>query len=307
MTLFLKAIKETNMKKLLLCRPHGGLNDILCQIKKCLKYASEHDRELYIDGSRSGFLDSFENYFIAPKGVHLKGIDFLSQPFDVYPHCLSDNITTFKSKYHLTIRNYTHIPTNTILSFDFDKSYAEQILVHEQCGGGTSSIKVLEKFTLKENIRLHISKIIESLGEYDAIHVRHTDYKTDYEKFFSDINDKLGDKIVLCTDSYECQVYAKSLWKERLHIATNIPDTQGKRLHTNPNLDRFQTNMDTLVDLFILAYGQNLYTTKVDKGIVSGFGRLAGLLRNRKDLIEKLLWNKRTVVDTPNTVLCSIK
>jgi hypothetical protein len=290
------------MKKLLLCRPHGGLNDILCQIEKCLKYALEHDRELYIDGSHSGFLDSFENYFLAPEGVHLKGIDFLSPPFDVYPHCLSDDITTFKHKYDIAVRNFIHIPTNTLLSFDFDKSYVEQILVHTACGGGTNSINVFEKFTLKENIRQHISKIIENLGEYDAIHVRHSDYKTDYEKFFKEINDKLGDKIILCTDSYECQLYAKSLWKEKLQIVTNIPDTQGKILHYNRNLDRFQTNLDTLTDLFVLTCGKNLYTTNIDKGFISGFGGLANLLRERKDLIEKLLWDKKDSLKNNNFI-----
>jgi hypothetical protein len=317
------------MKKLLLCKPHGGLNDILCQIEKCLKYALAYDRELYIDGSHSGFLDSFENYFAVPAegGIYFKNIDFLTPPFDVYPHCLSDNITTFKWKFDLTIQRAVHIPTDTVLSFDFDKSYTEQILVHEQGGGGDNSINAFEKLMLKENIRLHISKIIENLGEYDAIHVRHSDYKTDYENFFSDISDKLGDKIVLCTDSYECQVYAKSLWKERLQIVTNIPNTQGKPLHNNRNLDRFAVNLDTLTDLFVLACSKNLHITKIDlwnttvkstnkdiknlyvakhaakieKGFISGFGRLASSLHKRKGLIEKLLWNKKVAVDTPNT------
>jgi hypothetical protein len=292
---------EAEVKKMLLCRPFGGLNDILCQIAKCLKYALEYDRELYVDCSHSGFLDSFANYFIAPEGVYFKDIDFLTPPFDVYPHCLVNDIRGFTVQRDLATKKAVHIPTNTVLSFDFDKSYAEQILVHAQAGGGDSSINVLEKFVLKENVRLHISKIIENLGEYDAIHVRHSDYKTDYQKFFADINGKLGSKIVLCTDSYQCQVYAKSLWGGRLHIVTNIPDTKGIRLHGNRNLDRFQTNIDTLTDLFILACGKNLYTTNINRGFVSGFGILANALHRRKDLIEKLLWSNQAAIDTPDT------
>jgi hypothetical protein len=177
----------------------------------------------------------------------------------------------------------------TQITFDFSKDYDDQILVYEQSGGGADSILMLEKLTLKENIKKHIRAIIEPLGDYDALHVRNTDYKTDYKKFFAEINSKLDKTVVLCTDSLECQTYAKEFWGSRLKVVTNLPDTKGKTLHENRKLDRFQTNLDTLTDLFVLACSKNLYFTAVKKGWVSGFGNLAKSLHERQDLIRKLL------------------
>jgi hypothetical protein len=61
-------------------------------------------------------------------------------------------------------------------------------------------------------------------------------------------------------------------------------------LHKNKKLDRFQTNVDTLTDLFILSCSKNLYFTKMKKGWVSGFANLAKSLHERQDLIHRLLY-----------------
>jgi hypothetical protein len=249
---------------------------MLVRIEKCYEYAKSHNRLLYIDTSRSGFLDDFDKYFIAPEGVFLN-----------LSHILSLGCEEFDRKKLKIIINGSF---NTQVVFDFSKDYDDRILIYEESGGGSRSILMLEKLSLKDNIKTHIRTIVDSLGEYDAIHVRNSDYKTDYKKIFAQINDKLNEKIVLCTDSYECQTYAKKLWGDRLQIVTNIPNTKGKPLHTNKKLDRFQTNINTLTDLFILACSKNLYFTSMKKGWISGFGNLAKNLHERQDLICKLLY-----------------
>jgi hypothetical protein len=55
-------------KKYIFCRPHCGLNDILCQIATCIFYALDYRRVLYIDTSRSAFLDDFDRYFTTRRG-----------------------------------------------------------------------------------------------------------------------------------------------------------------------------------------------------------------------------------------------
>ncbi|MDR1911169.1 MAG: hypothetical protein LBQ52_02325 [Helicobacteraceae bacterium] len=55
-------------KKYIFCRPRGGLNDILCQIDICILYAIDYRRVLYIDTSRSAFLDDFDRYFTTRRG-----------------------------------------------------------------------------------------------------------------------------------------------------------------------------------------------------------------------------------------------
>ncbi|GHV08352.1 hypothetical protein AGMMS50229_16640 [Campylobacterota bacterium] len=269
---------------------------------KCAKYAEANGRILYIDTERSGFLDSFDNYFtsLSPT-IHLGKLDFLSPPFDVFPSCLSFDITTYQSKKRAN-NIYRHSLTNIPLTFDFSKSYAEQILVHEHSEGGEPAVDMLEKLKLKENIRQYIEQIISGLGEYDAIHIRNTDFKTDYKKFFSEINDRLGARVVVCTDDLECQTYAKSFFGKRLSIVADIPDTRGKTLHCNKDIDRFHTNLITLCDLFVLACGQNLYFTHIEpdkhysmtlgRAYLSGFSRLANALHQRPSLIQRLLYDK---------------
>ncbi|MDR2790825.1 MAG: hypothetical protein LBB59_07635 [Campylobacteraceae bacterium] len=265
-------------KKIVICRPHGGFNDMLVRINKCYKYAKAHDRDLYIDASRSGFLDDFDKYFkVSEKGIFLNISHLL----------LLKNVSSLDRE-KLKIIADSSFDTQSV--FDFSKDYDDQILVYEESGSGDESIFVFEWLLLKEGVRKHIVNTIKPLGEYDALHVRNSDYKTNYKKFFTDINDKIGSKIVLCTDSYACQEYAKKFWGEKFHIVTNIPDTKGESLHENKKLDRFQTNLDTLTDLFVLACGKNLYFTAMKKGWISGFGNLAKSLHERRDLVQKLLY-----------------
>ncbi|MDR1460678.1 MAG: discoidin domain-containing protein [Campylobacteraceae bacterium] len=285
-------------KKIVFCRPRGGLNDMLVQMQKCRKYALAYDRELYIDGSRGGFLDSFSNYFIVPNGVYFEGFDFDKYDFSCYPSCLENDIINYKTTWLIEKRYHAHIVTNESITFDFSKPYEEDILVYDQGGGGFGA-DAFEWLRLNEKVRTHIIDILEKLGEYDAIHVRNTDYKTDYKTFFEDIKDKLGNKIVLCTDDLQCQLYAKSFFGDKLCIVTELPNTQGKKLHSNRNLDRYSTNINTLTDLFILASGKSLYFSTIlpDSNYphtfsgtsISGFSKLAKALHEKQDLVKNVL------------------
>ncbi|MDR1555188.1 MAG: hypothetical protein LBS39_04080 [Campylobacteraceae bacterium] len=291
-------------KKIVFCRPRGGLNDMLTQIQKCYEYAKKYDRKLYIDSSKSGFLDSLGNYFIMANEVYFEEFeDFVQYNFTVYPTCLENNIINYQSIWSNENRCVVHITTNEPIRFNFSKHYEEDILVHEQDGGGLG-VEAFEWLKLNEKVKIHIVSIIEKLGKYDAIHVRNTDYKTDYKTFFENIKDNLGNKIVLCTDDLQCQLYAKSFFGNKLCIATELPNTQGKTLHMNINLDRYSTNLNALTDLFILASGENLYFSTIlprkenpftmgGMG-VSGFSKLAKALHERQDLVKKILYENCT-------------
>ena len=276
------------MENIVLCKPRGGLNDILVQIEKCWKYAIEHNRCLHIDTSRSGLLDDFQNYFILPKGV-FSGSPNLQPPFNCNPEFLSNNISDYPLNFNAEKRNYTYTPNGELVTFDFSRSHPHQILVHEQCGGGLDSFHALRKLNLQPKIASHIYKLVSELGEYDAVHVRNTDYKTNYREFFSEIDKKLGDRIVLCTDDFSCQKYAQSIWGNRLKTVTDIPETNGKPLHYNKDIDRFSANLDAITDLILLSLGKNLFFSRLENGYLSGFTRLANELHRRKDVVENLL------------------
>jgi hypothetical protein len=279
------------IKKKLLCRPRGGLNDTLVQIEKCWLYAEEYNRQLFIDTSKSGLLDNLDNYFQLPPEVSC-GFPFDNGIDNIFPN---ENLLlrlNYESRYSKTQRNYTFINTENLISFDFTKDYIEDILVHEQCGGGRISVAALSRLKIKRNIADAIIKQIEIAIPYDAVHIRNTDYQTNYIEFFKKLQLEGEKNLVLCTDDLACQEYAKNLWGNRLKIPNPAPNTNGKPLHENPNLDRNATNIAAITDLILLVCAENLFYTKLEQGIISGFTQLALDLREIPGAAHKLLESK---------------
>jgi len=310
-------------ERILFCRPCYGLNDMLVHIEKCYQYCRKYKRKLYVDGtvSHGGFLDDFSNYFIPlDEAISFDKIDFLTPPFDVFPKCLYNDLYN----YDIYVNKETTLrmtKDGNILTFDFKKNYEEQILVHVQGSGADTGILALAKLGLKEDVKLHIKNIIDSIkkqsgnkGKYDAIHVRNTGYKTDYKSYFSEIKNKLNKLTVICTDDYVCQQYAKIFFGERIMSVTDIPDLSScpiKNLEGNNYIDRHKTNVDTLTDLLILACAEKIYHSPnyggyysnveldpekepimwyVRQGIKSGFLTLAENLHGNKRIIDNMLY-----------------
>jgi hypothetical protein len=288
-------------KKIVFCRMRGGFGDGFAQIQRCYEYAKKYDRKLYIDGSRGGFLDSFNNYFVVSEDVYFERFnDFARYDFSCYPACLENDVVNYKTRWDSNLNRHVHSQSGVPIIFNFSKHYDEDILVHEHHSDGSNAFKVFEWLRLNEKVRTHIVNILEKLGEYDAIHVRNTDYKTDYKTFFEDIKDKLGDKIVLCTDDLQCQLYAKSFFGDKFCIVTELPDTQGKPLHYHSTTNKFAINLATITDLFLLAKAKHLYFSTISPSssykhtlsgtFISTFSRLAKDLHEGQDLVQKILY-----------------
>ena len=274
------------MKKQLLCRPCGGLNDMLNQIYLCMSYAKKFDRELWVDTTRSGFGDCFRHYFNTTSEMNF-GVPEDHEARSCFPHEVEGKIMTYQRSWHKDFGGVILLPEGPLLTFDFDRDYEEELLIHDQVGGGKQGSGALRVLTLKDNIASEIKEQLIALGSYIAIHVRHTDYKTDYQGFFARIKQKVGDnKVVLCTDSFECQQYAQSVFPN-IEMASDIPDTQGKSLHENPEVASFETNVQTLKDLVVISCGREFLYAKTEGKILSGFAILALCLRG-KGLRNKL-------------------
>jgi hypothetical protein len=142
---------------------------------------------------------------------------------------------------------------------------------------------------LKPGIKQRIESIVQSLGKYDAIHVRNTDLTTDYREWFKRLDDRIKGRVVLCTDDLRCQQYAKALWGDRLVEIHDVPDTSGTPLHRFVREEQHALNVDALTDLFVLACAENFHSTRTNRDEISGFGRLADSLRSNPRIIKKLL------------------
>ena len=78
-------------QRLLLCRPQGGLNDMLCQVEACCRYGERSGRSVIVDTNYAGstyFRDDLRNYFRSRHGKLILGLDDPSSldGATVFPH-----------------------------------------------------------------------------------------------------------------------------------------------------------------------------------------------------------------------------
>ncbi|PPC88318.1 MAG: hypothetical protein CTY31_03850 [Hyphomicrobium sp.] len=169
------------------------------------------------------------------------------------------------------------------------------MLVNDNSLGGDNSIDALARLKFSDHVSWAIKRKMNALpSDYLAVHVRNTDYRTDYESYFSEIKDRVRDKtVVVCSDDVSCIAYARNFFTESsIMTVSEIPDTNGKTLHHNKKLNRYQTNLDALTDLIALSLSTELYFANVDKGFPSGYSRLANNLNRRKNIALNLFYKQ---------------
>lgn len=290
------------MSRYLLCRPRGGLNDTLCQIEKCWQYCDKYNRILIIDTTRSGifikFSDIFKditnsNYLFELSNEKIIEINNLTCQIKQ----IEGKLDSYKSIY-INKENYNLVDINQKISFDFDKDYQEDVLIYEQCGGGTDSFKLLKKLTFVDDLKLKI-KNLKLKTNYKSIHVRNTDYKTDYTTLFKNIKSELkGDDVLICSDDgnvinkaidilSESNVFTKtnnkfSLDGNPLHNTFNNYTDEEKRILTE----------NSIIDLVLLGLSDKIYYSNIsnfDFTVISGFTKLSLLLNEEKSVINQLI------------------
>jgi hypothetical protein len=272
-----------------ICKARGGISDALNVMEMCCQYAHKYRRKIIVLTSYTNFHDYFEECFILPTYISTKRID-VQYPASVYPYCLKDDIYTYETL--INIPYQLKALDGSDLRFDLRKNYDEQYLVYDFWGGGELSVYFMKRIKLREDLRFHISSTVKKLGLYSAVHIRNTDYQTDYKLFLNVVRESLThNRIVICTDSYEVQQYGKYLFGDKAIIPTEIPDLGGKPLHEHRQdaEGKYKMLVDAITDLFILACSKKLYITKVQHEVYSGFSRLALNLHKRKYLVRKLL------------------
>ena len=289
-----------------LCRPRGGLNDTFCQIEKCWHYAETFGRTLIIDTRKSGLFGEFADFF-SPVDASIKvepdttRVDPAINSRDCYPPRMSgpriygmldDHDTSYSNAY----RNHVDRVSGALLTFDFDRDYRESVLIHEQCGGGDLSFSLLDRITLSETVRSIVLDRIAGLGrDYVAMHVRNTDYQTDYESLFNTIYPEVvGKSVLICSDDADVIVKAKNFFRaSTVFSISEIPHTNQKPLHgewtMKTDQERKSAAIASIVDLCALGLASKLYFTNVTAGHPSGFSRLAQHLNENKHLVFKLL------------------
>lgn len=278
----------------LLCRPVGGLNDSLNQLEICWQYAAATHRVLILDGMFSGMLDRWERYLQIREDQVLRPVFYSDSMADRLNTltCQPPAIAGAIDRYEVSTdgENCVEAASRSPLRFDLSRDHPEPLLVHHQYGGGTLSFAAIARLRLIPALAERIATLKAEHPSYIAVHIRNTDYQTDYEPILDalKVHPHAGE-ILLCSDDARCKQRAREALGERIFSSTATPDTQGRSLHANPDLDRWEQNSNALVDLAMLALADQLFLTKTTSGVYSGFSLLANFLHHHRPVLNGFL------------------
>ena len=283
--------------KYVLCKPRGGLNDTLCEIEKCWRYAEKHHRYLLIDSTESGLHDDFWNYFSTSfmhrSSVIRKNNYTELNKLTAKPSVTEGKLDSYISKYSPVVNNFIEIESKQKLTFNMDLGHKEDVLVHEQCWEGEFlSIYCLDGLVFKPHIQEYIKAKIAKLGEYVSVHVRNTDYKMDYKyQFMKMKEDVAGKTLLVCSDDYQVFKYAREFFdKTKVVRLSTFKDNGGEPLHHKHHSNQEQVNLEMFTDLLAMAQSQKLYISNVNNiQKYSGFTLLAYTLQQNPEIVHKLL------------------
>ncbi|APC01066.1 hypothetical protein [Polynucleobacter asymbioticus] len=290
-------------KRIVLCRPEGGLNDQLSQIEVCAKYAENYGRILIVDTNYKHsytFHDQLLNYFI-PKQNNLifdceKYLGELNE-MDVFPKSLQGRIHQYFTQWNYQKHAFSDRDSGEILSFN-NQEYDEQLLVHHQHGGYPYEAKeFFKRVRLADTLFEELKRRLSLIGDnYSAIHIRNTDMKTDYKVAILQLKNVQFKKLFVGTDNVETLEYFIEEFGDRIYSFSCLPQADGKPLHYfSDKSTAFQRNKDAILDLIILAKSPDLHIVKVlnnEFSEYSGYSRLANLLNKDSQLLDTLIANK---------------
>ena len=324
------------MRRYVACVPSqfSGFNDVMCQIWRAYEYAQSCDRVLLIDTRMSCLADDLTHYmtYVGPAGAVISPIsselietlntlkcypkkfqyrlDQLLQPAVVdllkvtYRHDQFEQPSHFRNKlksfWHTSIPYRGVHRIRSYLQHHLICRRAEPLVIHNAFGGGVVSVFTMQLFRLNASVQTSIEQQLALLGnDYDAVHIRHTDYQTDYEPFLQNLKIQLrGRCVLICSDNPQVKIRAREILNNSKVLSipqsyeTIEPVQFGLPIHYQWHLalaERRQRNIGLLTDLIGLAKSKSLYFTNVGKGKklgYSGFSRLARGLHSRPDILR---------------------
>lgn len=293
-------------ERILLCRPQGGLNDILCTIERARRYAEKYDRVLFVDTNyvNTDYIkDDFSNYFKSKdKIVHLNSSPIARKLVDltIFPYCVADKVNRYHAYYDFGLGNFAEQDSRQRISFNFDVDYAEQLLVLHACGGGRGlGVSLLSRLQLSDDLADQLARRLNTIGgPYLGVHIRHTDYKCDYERSLALLKPRLlldtnCNNLFVATDNIDCLNHCKALFSPfNIFSFSSLPKVAGTPIHYRPDTsNRFQENADAILDVVMLALAKSLFPLPLAPGqpvLLSGFSILACELRNNPVVLERL-------------------
>lgn len=295
-------------QRFLLSRPQGGFNDMLCQIEKCCQYAELTGRTVVVDTAYAHsdyFRDKFSRYFSSKqKRLFLSLGDQVADmnAMQVYPEALQGRIHSYETAFDKKIHAFCDSLTGQPITFDFSLDHAQPLLVHHQAGGGNLSRWALLRLSLDRSlVDALIARIRSMGGPWIGVHVRNTDYSTDYESLLQELKQTSAARIFLATDSLQVRErFQSELKNTTVYSLSRRLSANGQPLHEMGGMndaDILASNCDAILDLLMLALSSKLMFQKVAPNPFgtshSGFAMLAHNLWKSKILLRHCISDPR--------------
>lgn len=272
------------MSKFIICKPRGGMIDILSLIIMSLKYAVKFNRILIIDTRKSlHFKDGFFKYFNTQnKNIYINNID------DLY------------NKLYLTKKwiNYAHFDPfiHFNKTINLNMKYIDNVLLF---GNDNITIKLdkdiiyfFNNFCINKIILDNFQNKLSLLPkDYISVHIRNTDYKSNVDLFIKKNYEIFNNnEIFLATDDINSIKKFKNKFKNIYSFAKFTESTKKYYNRTNGgihfiirnNIEHENFNIDTFTDFLLLANSKEFFFSCN----ISGFSYCANLLFNEKNIIK---------------------
>jgi hypothetical protein len=295
------------LDRVVLCRPQGGLNDVLCQIEKTCRYAERFNRTVIVDTnfhSTRFIRDQFSRYFNSKQKNLILDCSEIESQFgnvNVVPNFLAGNCHRYDVQYDFELVCFVEKTTHQPVTFNFAKDYAEPLLVHHDSGAiGGASVAALSRMRLHDDLSDELIKRLNSIGSnYVSIHIRNTDYTTNYQPMLNKLKTHPAllncEKMFVATDDIGCLEFCKNSFQHiKIFSFSKLPQESGRPIHRlSERDDIYEINKDAILDLLMLTLSKNFILLELNQNRwgtkYSGFSRLAVELRNSKTILSGLL------------------
>lgn len=281
-------------QKIVLCVPQGGLVDVFTQIDRCWEYAERYQRQLIVDTSRRKLVGAVFELLVAKDptaNVELKLPDSFSaqvKSMSILPRgfSLTESVRQIEGK-------LVWGENDEAVTFDFSEDHPEDLLVHWQSGGGR--YRALSRFQLAgHNVELIKKHLLDLPPDYDSLHVRNTDYKTDYFEPLVHLASRRTDvPLVVCSDSNVVLDSARKIVSQRpVMTFPNHPIDLGRPLHRD--FDDYPGSSDPVMrtsahrlfaEILTLTGARTFYLCPVTKAYPNGTPRFSGFSRMLEFLV----------------------
>lgn len=213
-----------------------------------------------------------------------------------YPNSLQGRINDYLSVLQPDIDRMVVSDSREVLTIDWERDYPEQVLVHEQPGGGTLSHAGITRVTLAPQVISDIEAALQKLpSDYIGIHVRNTDLRTAYGELFEQVFVKVtGKNVLICSDDPSVVSFGEKYFElSKVYSSSVAPKLDGKPTHQpwshQDDSTKRMAVVSALTDLIALGGAQAIYYAKSNDGRISGFSTLAEYLCQNKRIRDALL------------------